>query len=634
MLAAPLAGALLLAIADAADIAATVPMPPGGLPMRAAHHVFGAATILAVGLTAAVLLGTLGHFLRHRPSAARRAYLAAGVLLSYLVLGQDLRHQSDYVLEGLPSDALFGLLVFLCGAALPVAHGLGAWCARRRYLRWIVLALAVGGIVTSHLIVRDDYAAMHASIDWTAATLAFAAFSPAIDRLRLRRAPRALFTGLALVGLFGLAVPPPNGVRVLLFRTPGAIGAWALAFTRWPRPATGPVSPPPVAPPPREAPVPPTDPPVFEGAPVIVMITIDATRADVVLDKANAASLPFFSEMRRNGVTFTRAMSCGSQTSVSLSTMFSGKYFSQLYWSRIGKGSSRYLYPANDPTPRFPGILTEKGVRTALFGGTNFLGEQYGVALGFEEVNVPTTRRHASAKDVLGPLLDRLNRVGDEPAFFYAHIMEPHAPYDRGKKKGTDLERYVSEVVVADREVGRVSRVLTQRFPTRGVLIVTADHGEAFGEHGTYQHTKTLYEELLHVPLFIRAPHIKPRRIDARVSILDLGPTVLDLFGVDTPPHFMGETLVPAMRGAPPPAHPVLAEGRLRRALYASNGIKVIEDLRRKVVEAYDLAADPKELVNLFDTSDPRATVALAELRAFFDAHQIKRPGYSPPYKP
>ena len=62
--------------------------------------------------------------------------------------------------------------------------------------------------------------------------------------------------------------------------------------------------------------------------------------------------------------------------------------------------------------------------------------------------------------------------------------------------------------------------------------------------------------------------------------------------------------------------------------------MKVIEDLRRRVIEAYDLKRDPGELVNLFDTADPRADEALAELRAFFDAHQLKRPGYSPPYKP
>jgi arylsulfatase A-like enzyme len=364
------------------------------------------------------------------------------------------------------------------------------------------------------------------------------------------------------------------------------------------------------------------------------MITIDALRADVVLDRPHASSFPFVSDLRKTGATFTRAISPGSQTSVSLSTMFSGRYFSQLYWTRHGTGSSRYLYPAEDRTPRFPEILAQHGVMTALFGGTNFLATDFGVARGFQESKVPSTRKHGSANDVLGPLIARLQATGDDPTFLYAHIMEPHAPYDRGKRKGTDFERYVSEVNVADSHVARVARVLRQRFPDRGVLIVSADHGEAFGEHGTYQHTKTLYDELLRVPLFIRGAEVRPRRIDARVSLVDIGPTLLDIFGVDTPPAFMGESLVPMLRGEEPRVtRPIVAEGRLRRALYL-DGVKVIEDTRRKVVEAYDLGRDPGELVNLFDTADPRAGAALVALRAFFEAHALRRPGYSPPYKP
>ena len=633
--AAPLAATSLLVLGDAIDIAVSVPMPPGGPVARAWHHVFAVLTILALGFTAALVIGTAGHVLRHRPRVSRLAYLAAGTVLSYLVLGQDLRHQADYLLDGIPGDLFFGLLVVACGAGLPVAHGVGAWCARRRYLGWAALALAIGAMVTSHFVVRDDYAAMHASIEWSAATLAFGALGRRTERLRSRRPWRAAFGVLALLGLVGILVPPPNATRVMLFRTPSAIGAWALARTIWGRPTTRPVSPPKVAPPLRETPAPPTQPPLVEGAPVVVMITVDATRADVVYDKKNAPSLPFFTELGRTSVTFTRATAAGSQTAVSLSTMFSGRYFSQLYWARHGRGSTRFLYPTADETPRFPAILSQNGVKTALFGGTNFLGVEFGVARGFDQVKVPDTRRHALANDVLGPLIERLNAVGDEPTFLYAHIMEPHAPYDRGKRKGTDFERYVSEVVLADAQVAKVARVLTQRFPKRGVLIVSADHGEAFGEHGTRHHTKTLYDELLHVPMFVRAPKVKVRRIDERVSLVDIGPTILDLFGIPTPTSFMGVSLVPALQGRlPPPAsRPVFAEGRLRRAMYAGD-MKVIEDLRRRVIEAYDMKRDPGELVNLFDTADPRADEALAELRAFFDAYQLKRPGYSPPYKP
>ena len=101
----------------------------------------------------------------------------------------------------------------------------------------------------------------------------------------------------------------------------------------------------------------------------------------------------------------------------------------------------------------------------------------------------------------MNPLLGRLHRAGAGPLFVYTHLMEPHAPYDRGRRDGTPYERYVSEVAVADVQLGRVLALLKKRFADRWVLMVSADHGEAFGEHGTFEHGKTLYEELVHVPL-------------------------------------------------------------------------------------------------------------------------------------
>jgi arylsulfatase A-like enzyme len=215
--------------------------------------------------------------------------------------------------------------------------------------------------------------------------------------------------------------------------------------------------------------------------------------------------------------------------------------------------------------------------------------------------------------------------------------MEPHAPYDRGSvREGPDKDRYVSEVAVADAQIARVVKLLAQKFADRYVLIVGADHGEAFGEHGTYQHTKTLYQELLRIPLLVMGPGIRARRIAEHVGLIDVGPTVLDLFGVPTPAPFMGQSLVSILEGGDVRLdRPLFAEGRLRQALYQGD-LKVIEDSRRKVVEVYDLAKDPNELDNLFDRDKARSEPALAALRAFFAVNALssRRPGYTPPYKP
>jgi arylsulfatase A-like enzyme len=276
-------------------------------------------------------------------------------------------------------------------------------------------------------------------------------------------------------------------------------------------------------------------------------------------------------------------------------------------------------------------------VGTAAFDSVNFMAGEYGVARGFhEERVVPEGRRHAYGVQVIDALLERLRRVSTEPFFAYTHLMEPHAPYDRGRREGTDWERYLAEIAVADREIGRVQNFLEHRFPGRWILLVSADHGEAFGEHGTFQHTKTLYDELLHVPLLASGPGIfQARTVEERVGLIDLGPTILDLFGVPTPATFEGQSLVPLLAGhGAPLTRPLCAEGRLRRALWMPDGMKVIEDLRRATVEAYDVTRDPEELHDLFDSDPDRAGAALATLRAFFAAHAVKRPGYRPPYKP
>src|SRR5262249_41954418 len=112
-------------------------------------------------------------------------------------------------------------------------------------------------------------------------------------------------------------------------------------------------------------PVPPTQPALLGPNPVVVLVTIDALRADAIEDAANEPQLPTFKDLKRRGAYFARTTSPGSQTAVSLTAVFSGRYFSQLYWTMHGSGTSRFAYAADDPWPRFPQLLTQHGVATA-----------------------------------------------------------------------------------------------------------------------------------------------------------------------------------------------------------------------------------------------------------------------------
>lgn len=641
-------GFTLIALTNAVDVFAFVPRSSGGLGLRAAHYLFDAAQTVGVGAALGALIGLWVAFVPAPLWASLGVYAGFATSVLGVVLGQNLERQAVVVWEGRVFAPLFVVYLAGAGLAIPTAHVMGAASSRFRYLGALPVVAALGGIVVNHIVLRDDYPDVHGAIGWGAATLAGAAIGPSITRAlqdrASRRARSLVASAAALVAAFGLLVPPPNRVRIELFRQPGAMGAWLLAKTIWRRPAqalsSSSPSPAPSSPwfsdRAGAPPVPPSQKRLFTPPPVVVFLTIDAMRADVIADPQNDRTFPYLAGLKRRGAYFTNATSPGAQTAVSLTSVFSGRYFSELVWAMHGVGVARFAYAADDPAPRVPEILTAAGVRTMSSLSLNFLAGEFGVLRGFsEEVMVAEGRKHATAAPVLDPIIKRIEALDrDQPAFFYAHLTEPHAPYDRGSKKGSDKERYISEIGVADAQVGRVARALYKRFPDRWLLIISADHGEAFGEHGTVNHTKTLYEELLRVPLLVSGAGVRARRIDDHVSLMDIGPTLLDLFGVPTPAQLTGQSLVPTLRGEDQRFdRPIFAEGRLRRAYYAGS-LKVIEDNRRMVIEAYDLARDPGETDELFAKDRARVEPALVALRAFFDARQARAPGYEPPFKP
>lgn len=637
-------GFLLLAAVNAVAIAVAVPFPSSGLGPRVAHHVFDAAETLGLGALFALGALELVRFVPLPKWATECLLVAITIAVVQITIREALTRFASLAFEGRLESTVFWGLLGAVGVSFPAVLHVAAFLSRRPRLRFIPIFVAVTALVVDQMCLRDDYMGMHCLVAWGAAMVGGVGLAPLAERagraLSRNRAGRMVLVATGLFAVFGLAWPPPNATRFELFRQPCALAPWVLATTLWRSPSLhGPVSLPPSpwmedrssAPA-----VPPARPPLLPSDAVVVLITIDAVRADAISDSANDALFPTFAEMKRNGVVFTHASAPGTQTPLSLSTLFSGLYFSEQRWTDHGSGGTRFLYPADDSFARFPELLSAHGVMTANYAGLVFLGREFGVIRGFREEKVVVEgRRHADARELIDPLLDRLKRPGRGPLFLYTHLMEPHRPYDRGRADGAEYERYLSEVAVADAAVGRVAQFLAQRFGKRWALFVSADHGEAFGEHQSFEHSKTLYEELLHVPLLARSPLFSPRTIDERVGLIDLGPTILDLFGVETPATFNGQSLVPLLAGGTRSfTRPLLAEGRLRRAFTTPDGLKVIDDPLRKVVEVYDLVADPGETRNLFDVDPVRADPALATLRAFFAVHARREGGYAPPYKP
>ncbi|MDI1444927.1 sulfatase [Polyangium sp. 6x1] len=639
---------ILAAVTNAITIARSFILPPR-LVTRVLHHAFDAGHFLALGLASAGLVGLHIRFGRARPRMSAAVLVVLALALGALVLPSDLatateRHASGHAAWVQP--ALLVLAITLFALTLPLTILLGRLAARP-YLRWVAVAVAAALFSVNPVLLEGDYAGVRLFVAFVAAALFAAALAGAALPVRLARFARRLrplrtplLAGASLAAAAAVVVPPRPTVAMALQGPSGSLlppflGALRERMVSYDAPV-----PPEMAPwfVDRKAapPVPPSSPAVLPANPAVFLFSIDCLRNDVLLEGKYDDKLPNLASLRKRGVYFRSARSAGSQTVYSLSALFAGTYFSQQYWTP-NAGPVLGVWPAKDETPRFPELLRARGVSTITFASAAWLVNQYGIVRGFSEetfVRPAGNSRWTMSKPLVDAAVGRLAKVNGEPFFLYIHFLDAHNPYNLAGTAGSEFDRYLGEVALIDAQIGRLL-ALIERTPLaeRAVVVLTSDHGEAFGEHGQWVHANSLYDELLRVPLIVQARPIAPRLVDAPVSHVDLGPTILDLFGESTPGTFMGQSLVPYLRGETPTlTRPILAETRLKRALVLRDGMKLIVDDRSHTVELFDLASDPGESQSLAD--DPaRLFPPLSHLRRFLATHTLKREGYVVPYR-
>lgn len=642
-----------IAIVNAITIAGYVSLPArGGLWLRALHHFYDAGHLLAMGLVAASAVLSWERWGPRRPALGYALLGAASVAAGFVVLDEDLFGFAQRNGAVIPPGVLLPLSTVIVALGVPLALLAGRLLARVR-MRVVGLAAAIAAAVLNHFLLRNDYPGAH--LYMTAGSAALFAGSAAGAPLGFSRAPafvagalraarraaisRAFLIGLALWAAVAVVVPPKNATLVELLKASGSslapFIARVVARTSAGRAAIPDAMRPWFSDRSGVPPIAPSTPALLPPSGVVLILSVDALRADVLQDKAHARALPTLSALRRESVYFTEARSPGSQTVYSITTLFAGTYFAQQYWTPLRDGSDRYLWPHEDTSVRFPELLKAAGIPTVTFAAATWMRNAWGVVRGFsEERYIESGTKYAAAVDVASAAIERINAHGGGPLFLFMHFLDPHSPYDRAGTSGSPFNRYLGEVGLVDKEIGRIRQALvTAGLWDRTALIVTADHGEAFGEHDSTSHATTLYEEQLRVPLLIRAPGVAPRSVGQPVSLVDLGPTVLDLMGAATPGHFMGESLVPFLRGENPAlTRPIAAEGRLKRTIIFPDGYKAIVDERLGTVEVFNLEDDPSESRNLFDEGGEAARRADI-VRAFFKAHTIKKSGYRVPYR-
>ena len=630
-------GAIVLMVVANAVTLAWTPSPSQGLRVRGLHHLFQVGRTLFLGLVIVALVALA----RRAGLRGRRGLAALGLTalaLGALTLPDDLSNFTGNALPSAPWAATAGLV--LAAALMVAAAGWVGERLGRSHARWLAVAVGAAVLLLHPFALDKGYAGVHLFAALGALVLVAAALAgsplPRVWPRVVGALPWALVAALAT---FTVIVPPSNSLQLQMLQHEGDVvtpyltslggdggtgtGEIPEQWEPWFQPRVAAAS------------IPPSQPSLIDGAPIVVLITIDSLRADVLASRSHDKRLPNLAKLRDSSLEFVHARSPGSQTITSLATLFSGKYYSQMYWSKGGGYS--LVWPWADETPRFPELLTGAGVVTVHYGTVDWLIGPVGVVRGFTEENYTKAAkgRFTLAAEIFPQLLARLEGHAGAPMFVYAHLLDAHhgaRPRSR-KKKGFD--RYIDNLALADEAIGKLRAEIDRLgIGDRTVLIVSSDHGEAFGEHGTQRHQQTLYEELLRVPLLIHAPGVAPRKIAVPVGLIDVGATVLDLFAVDTPGHFMGQSLVGFMRGEDPVlTRPLGAEGLLKRTLLFPDGVKGIVDERNHTIEVYDLVSDPGELVDLLDGENPTAPDRIDVVRRFYSIHEHRRPGYKVPYR-
>ncbi len=382
----------------------------------------------------------------------------------------------------------------------------------------------------------------------------------------------------------------------------------------------------------------------LEARPNVLLISIDSLRADRLGVYGNPRNTsPTIDRIAREGVRFSQALSPTSWTLPAHATLLTG----------LGQRRHRVVnvrHKLAEEVETLPEAFLAAGYETfGIFSGP-FLHPVYGLGQGFERYASCMSKVEASPTspqawqqshiDRTNPLVEKsfiewLDSRSDRPFFAFVHMWDVHYDYlapepyysmfdtgYAGKLDGRNIARkgfpvdataddvdhllslYDAEIRYTDATLGKMLAALEAKgLLDNTVVVITADHGEEFLDHGAKGHQHTLFDELIRVPLVFWARGRLPRGvvIDEPVGLSDIAPTIAELAGIAGAPSVDGTSLVPFLRGDGPESRPVfsvLYEPLLPRIKLAAVRVgtqKLIYRESDKAWLSYDLAVDPGE---------------------------------------
>jgi arylsulfatase A-like enzyme len=370
----------------------------------------------------------------------------------------------------------------------------------------------------------------------------------------------------------------------------------------------------------------------------VILLTIDALRKDAI---ENEKIAPFFNSIKEKSIVFNQAYSGGPYTQAAFPGILGSSYYLD-YGRTKGKCPPQRIL-VSEP-------LKNAGINTAAFHSNAYLAGFFGWNKGwntfYDSMEAEVTDEVPYIKaDAINQKVDNwLNsqKANDRPFFLWLHYMDVHEPYVPEqkyidtvdpdidltsnemmdlfkniilKRDITDNEKigllqklYLAGVVEVDRALEDFFEIIKKHGVDNSLILITADHGDEFNDHGGLSHDGKMYEELVHVPFLIYDPTKKEgKEFNDIVSTLDIPPTITEYFGVDTPVKWQGQSLLPLANYKSKGAHgeSIDKKGNHEKGdegevhYYREGDLKIIYCDTDDSWELYDLKEDPEELNNI-----------------------------------
>ena len=360
----------------------------------------------------------------------------------------------------------------------------------------------------------------------------------------------------------------------------------------------------------------------------ILLVTIDTLRADHLgCYGYSGIETPNLDALARQGVLFENASAPAPLTGPSHASMMTGVYPTV----HKVRNTGGFVLPASQTT--LATILQRQGWDTAAFIGSSVLKRRFGLNQGFAvyDDEMPSgagasalAEPERRADEVVNRAVKWLDAQSGKPFFLWAHLYDPHFPYDPPvpfREKYKDRP-YDGEIAYTDQQIGRLLEAVARKAPPADTLIaVLSDHGESLSEHGEYTHGVFLYDSTLRIAFLLSGgPVPKGVRVKQQARTIDLLPTILEMVGGKAA-GVQGTSLTPSFGGKEIPTTYSYAETLFPKLNMGWAELRAMRTNRWKYIRAprpelYDLVQDPGETTNVIAAHPAEAQNLEAKLNA------------------